>query len=75
LWENDNQISPNIVKIDILEPRLIYSSSQSSLYLWDNIRHIQANNYKTFLENFTLPDNTPLLHPIYARDPNVLVKK
>lgn len=75
MWESDSQRSPNIVKIDTLQSLSMYSSTQSSPYLWQNIPYIQANNYEMFLRNFTLPENTPLLRPMYARDPNVLVKK
>lgn len=75
VWGSEDVSSPTIMKIDTLQSLSSYSSTLSSPFLWENISYTQANNYEMFLKTFTLPKNTPLLRPMYARDPNVLVKK
>jgi len=75
LWEKQNQLSPTIVRKNDLESLTQYSSNQSSSLLAENISCIQANNYILFLKDFILPPKVSILQPLYARDPNVIMKK
>ena len=73
LWEKYNTM-PRIIKHTSLDASLMYTTNQIS-FLTDNIHYIQANNYQLFLKNFSFPQKTQLLYPLYARDPNILIKK
>lgn len=75
VWEQSGQISPSILKTHTLDTIKNYSSNQADPPLWDDIKYTQANDYALFLKNYTFSEKVPLLHPIYARDPNVLIKK
>ncbi len=73
-WSHKEQIEPDIVKIDVLKPDEIYTSNQSQLFLKDT-QCKQAQNYTLFLQHIPLWTATHILHPIYARNPNILIKK
>lgn len=74
-WENSTEPTPLIVKIATLQNLNNYTSNQVIPPLWGTIPHSQANNYQVFLDNFSFPEKVSLLHPLYARDPNVLMRK
>jgi len=75
LWEKSEQLLPTIVKINTLYNICAYSSNHSDPILGEDIPYNQANNYELFLKNFTQPEKVSLLQPLYARDPNILIKK
>lgn len=62
-----------IIKTALLNVSKTYSTNQ--IISPENIQWtLQANNYKVFLKNFPFSQSVSLLHPLYARDPNILVK-
>ncbi len=72
LWENTLQIVPTIVKITSLEA---YNAGQPTPLLPETIPYMQPDDYQTFLKNFTFPEKVSLLRPVYARDPNISIRK
>lgn len=75
IWENPEDTTPNIVKIEFLNDITTYSSNQESPLLKEDIHHNRADNYQLFLQNFPLQKPISVLHPLYARDPNILIRK
>jgi hypothetical protein len=75
MWTEAFQSSPLITRMDSLHSLSTYSSIQFESFLGEQTTFIQANNYETFLKNFIIPEKVTLLRPLYARDPNVGIKK
>ncbi|MFA6079858.1 MAG: hypothetical protein WC753_00025 [Candidatus Gracilibacteria bacterium] len=74
-WDTPKNTRPDIKKIDTLHDISQYSSNQESSLLQESIPYKQANNYSLFLQNIPLRDPVTILHPLYARDPNILRRK
>jgi len=75
IWENPNDTTPSIIKIELLNGMTAYSSNQEFPLLQEDIICKQANNYQLFLQNFPLQKPISVLHPLYARDPNILIRR
>ncbi len=75
IWENPHDTTPNITKIDLLSKKDTYSSNQNAALLSSDITYQQANDYQLFLQNLLLKNPVSVLHPVYARDPNILIRK
>lgn len=75
LWEDALQIVPTIVKITSLETIGTYNTNQSIPLLPETIPYTQSHDYQTFLKSFTFPEKVSLLRPVYARDPNISIRK
>lgn len=73
-WSQKEQIHPDIIKIDVLRPGEVYTSNQSQFFLNDT-QCTQAQDYNLFLQHLPLTNTTHILHPVYARNPNILIKK
>jgi len=68
-------VTPNITKIETLRDTKKYSSNQEVSLLEKDITYQQANDYQLFLQNYSLENPVSVLHPLYARDPNILTRK
>jgi tRNA A37 threonylcarbamoyladenosine modification protein TsaB len=73
LWESYD-MQPIIIKITTLNRANKYISNQI-LPFENSVEHSQANNYQLFFKNFPFSQKVSLLQPLYARDPNILLKK
>ncbi len=75
LWETSEQKQPVIVKkTEVLHVKN-HASNQVFSPIENQDNYSQANDYQLFLKNFPLPSPVSVLHPLYARDPNILLKK
>lgn len=73
LWETSD-VHSFIVKTVHLNTATIYATNQI-LSPENAIQSFIAHNYQLFLRNFPFSRTVWMLQPIYARDPNILVKK